>query len=138
MKTKDFNDLVEAQLVRCAGILCKKGPEYGSEDDRLHNFKAAAKLQQTTPRKALMGMMAKHTVSVYDMCESGLTYSDEIWDEKITDSINYLILLKGILQDEKAGKLSFNLDNKGQLTIADELLRKIAWDTLVDQASKQQ
>ena len=44
-------------------------------------------------------MMAKHTTSVYDMVESGKPYSLELWDEKITDHINYLILLRAALID---------------------------------------
>lgn len=38
-------------------------------------------------------MMSKHTVSVYDMCNSGEDYPIELWEEKITDSINYFLLL---------------------------------------------
>jgi len=39
-------------------------------------------LQGISPVQALMGMMAKHTVSVADMCVSGETYPQEMWDEK--------------------------------------------------------
>jgi hypothetical protein len=49
-------------------------------------------------------MMAKHTISIYDMCygdRNGKTYSLELWDEKITDSINYLLLLKALVTEAK-------------------------------------
>lgn len=45
-------------------------------------------------------MMAKHTVSIYDMCNSGLKYPIELWNEKITDHINYLLLLRAIIEEE--------------------------------------
>ena len=45
-------------------------------------------------------MMAKHTVSIYDMCNSGQKYPIELWNEKITDHINYLLLLRAIIEDE--------------------------------------
>ena len=45
-------------------------------------------------------MMAKHTVSVYDMCESGEQYPVELWQEKITDSINYLLLLNAMVRED--------------------------------------
>jgi hypothetical protein len=44
-------------------------------------------------------MMAKHTVSIYDMCNSGKEYSIDMWNEKITDSINYLLLLRALIED---------------------------------------
>ena len=78
-----------------------KSNEYATED-RLHNFKVAAEIQNCTPITALAGMMAKHTVSVYDLIkkqENGFVVSREMWDEKIGDSINYLILLSALVQE---------------------------------------
>lgn len=101
MNSEKFSILAQNQFTHCMYILGIKDSEYSTEDDRLHNFKAAASLMNTTPRKALMGMMAKHTISIYDMCQSEQPYTDECWEEKLTDSINYLVLLKAVLQDEK-------------------------------------
>ena len=104
MNNNNFNQVVEDQLRRCMELLCYKGKEYDSDtDDRFHSFKVAAALQGETPLQALAGMMAKHTVSIYDMMRqdsSDLT----IWDEKITDHINYLLLLKGLLMDTYGGQ----------------------------------
>lgn len=94
-----FNQAVETILGRCTDVLCKKAEEYATAD-RLHNFKQAAHIQKTTPVKALGGMMAKHTVSVYDMIESGKAYPASLWNEKIIDSINYLLLLRTLVDDE--------------------------------------
>ena len=44
--------------------------------------------------QALVGMMTKHTVSVYDMVNGGQAYASDKWDEKIGDLINYLLLLR--------------------------------------------
>ena len=63
-------------------------------------FKAAAALQHTTPERALAGMLAKHIVSLYDMCfADGMSFDAGTWDEKITDSLNYLFLLKAIVKE---------------------------------------
>ncbi len=70
MKTEQFNQIIETILEHCADTLINKAKEYATED-RLHNFKVAAGLQNTTPVQALFGMMSKHTVSVYDMCQGG-------------------------------------------------------------------
>ena len=69
--------------------------------DRLHNFKVAADLVGATDEQALAGMMAKHIVSIFDMCGSGKVYPIELWNEKIGDSINYMLLLKAIVLEEK-------------------------------------
>lgn len=102
MKTEQFNNIIEEQQERCVDILINKAKEYATED-RLHNFKVAAELQMTTPINALAGMLAKHTVSIYDMCRSGQSYSMEMWKEKITDHINYLLLLRALVVEKEGG-----------------------------------
>lgn len=100
MTTKNFEIIMEQQFDTCRKLLVTKNKEYnGEEGDRLHSFQVAAQLQQETPKQALAGMMAKHTVSVYDMCQGG-EHSLEKWNEKITDSINYLLLLKAMVEEE--------------------------------------
>ena len=102
MNTEDFNKIIHEQIERCEATLCKKADEYAT-DDMLHNFKVAAGLQDCLPTTALAGMMAKHTVSVYDMIrglEEGTAYPIELWNEKITDSINYLLLLAAAVRED--------------------------------------
>ena len=85
----------------CHITLQKKTKEYtGDDTDRLGAFKAAAALQHTTPERALAGMLAKHIVSLYDMCfDDDTDYDLSTWNEKITDSLNYLFLLKAIVKE---------------------------------------
>ena len=101
LNTEAFNKIIREQIERCEDTLCKKADEYATED-RLHNFKVAAGLQDCLPTTALGGMMAKHTVSVYDMIrglEEGKSFPLELWDEKIGDSINYLLLLAAAVRE---------------------------------------
>lgn len=100
MKSREFEEVIEKQMEMCFDILIEKAKEYADNGDRLHNFKYAGNLQGINPVKALSGMMAKHTISIYDMCGSEALHTREMWDEKITDSINYLLLLKALLIDE--------------------------------------
>jgi hypothetical protein len=95
---EDFERIVEEQINKCREVLIIKAREYATED-RLHNFKIAGVLEGIGPIKALAGMMAKHTVSIYDMCGSGEIYDIAKWDEKITDHINYLLLLRALVED---------------------------------------
>lgn len=102
MTNERFNSIVEEQLETTRTLLTSKGEEYSLTDDRLSAFKRAASLQGETMKQALCGMLAKHIVSVYDMCMSDRDFSIARWDEKITDSINYLLLLKAAVEEDNA------------------------------------
>ena len=99
MKTQDFNIVVEDQLERIRSVLVKKAAEYNLDEDRLSVFKHAAALSEETPEQALYGFMLKHIISMTDMINSKEAYSKELWDEKLTDICNYIILLQGLLMD---------------------------------------
>ena len=99
MTTPEFNKVVEGQLDRIKNVLIRKAAEYNLDEDRLSVFKHAAALSEETPEQALYGFMLKHIISVTDMINSKDSYSQELWNEKITDICNYLILLQGLLRD---------------------------------------
>ena len=101
MTQDKFSQVVNSQIEYCQELLGVKGNEYDTYDnDRLHAFKSAAVIQHETVKQALAGMMAKHTVSIYDMCSQETVFEKDKWIEKITDSINYLLLLRAIIEEE--------------------------------------
>ena len=104
MNNEDFRNNLDTIHEKIETVLGAKGEEYATDNDRLHNFKVAAGVQGITVKEALSGMMAKHTVSVYDMIADGKDHSQEKWDEKILDHINYLILLRALVVEEKDEK----------------------------------
>lgn len=107
MNVRTFDNIVQAQLDRSAQLLIGKGHEYAEGADidngidRLAHFKKAAALQNESPEQAAFGMLAKHLVSVADMVASGEEYTLERWNEKITDSINYLLIIRAIVEENK-------------------------------------
>lgn len=117
MRNQKFNSAIQSQIDISSDLLFAKNSAYNEDGDRLGNFKTAAALAgHKDPKKALGGMMAKHTVSVYDMINSNFDYPVEVWTEKITDHINYLLLLKAMVVEES----SFFEDVDGDL----EAIRK--------------
>jgi hypothetical protein len=103
MNDKEFETVVNSVFERCGGVLISKASEY-ARGDRLSNFKTAAALAKTTPEMALRGMLAKHIVSLWDLIddtEKGFEVNKSLWDEKITDSVNYLILLSALVSETK-------------------------------------
>ena len=104
MNAKDFDEIVTARMDWCMKTLCAKGDEYARGGDRLWNFKVAARKLNCHPAEALAGMMVKHTVSVDDIIDGlakGIVPPKELVAEKIGDSINYLLLLEGLIEEER-------------------------------------
>ena len=104
MNAKDFDKIVAARMDWCMKTLCAKGDEYAREGDRLWNFKVAARKLNCHPAEALAGMMVKHTVSVDDIIDGlarGIVPPKELVAEKIGDSIDYLLLLEGLIEEAR-------------------------------------
>lgn len=108
MTTKELETIFEEQVQRCREVLLVKGKEYTPDEaDRFSSFKTAAELQHVEPDKALLGMLSKHIVSLYDMSFVGVDHYDmAVWDEKITDSLNYLFILTAIIKEAKLSETS--------------------------------
>lgn len=102
MTATEFENLVQAQFSHCMDTLGVKNKEYTLEDtDRLRYFKRAAVLTRSTPKEALFGMLVKHLISISDMCTADEEFPKERWLEKITDAINYLVLLRAMVAEEQ-------------------------------------
>jgi len=122
MKPEQFKQVVDQQMAKCTEIMVDRAKQYAT-DDRLHNFKVAGSLQGIDPKQALAGMMAKHTVSVYDMClnRNNKQYPIELWDEKITDSINYLLLLKALVVEQDVPETTVYSDDKPYIVLTEKV-----------------
>lgn len=124
MNSEQFSQVFDHQMKMCSEVLFNKATEYATDDDRMHNFNTAAKLTGETPVQALAGFMVKHTISIYDMvAEDPNSFSEGTWDEKITDHINYLILLQALLLEARS-KMSIRADSITAGTITAEQTRK--------------
>ena len=103
MNSEQFEVIFEEQVKRCRDVLFQKAQEYATNEDRLHNFKVAAAFLQGTPEQALLGFAVKHFVSISDLVRDGELHPAAMWDEKIGDAINYLILLRAqIIETDEA------------------------------------
>lgn len=101
MTHERFNQIVEEETERIKNVLIKKQAEYNLNADRLSHFKEAAGAVNWTPEQVLLGYTCKHWKSIVDQINSKEKFSEERWQEKITDLINYMILLLGLLEDDK-------------------------------------
>lgn len=105
MNNAEFDKVVEGCIDKIKSVLQKKSQEYSSDDDKLHNFNKAKDLMRCKTKEfALLGMLNKHTVSVTDLIlkyeKEGILPDENTLEEKIGDSINYLILLKACFLED--------------------------------------
>jgi hypothetical protein len=107
MTDMEFQEVLKSRLEATERVLGIKALEY-AKGDRLHNFLRAGALLRCTPEKALLGFLTKHLVSVVDMVEDldkGVSNPIPVWEEKIGDAINYLVLLEAcIKRSPRAGR----------------------------------
>ena len=103
MNAEKFEDVLRTRLRLTEKTLEQKSDEY-ARGDMLNNIKRAADLLQCTPERALIGFVSKHivalTVFVNDL-EEGKEQSLDRWNEKLGDTINYMILLEALVIERK-------------------------------------
>lgn len=101
MTSKEFKEVVDEQLEYCKNLLFKKNEEYVTTDDVFENFRTGANMLGTDVKNTLLGYLTKHLVSIVSMIKDDKQYDIDKWNEKIGDSINYLLLLKGMVVEEE-------------------------------------
>ena len=103
MTINKFNKLVDFIVEeRIKKVLCKKSEEYSRGNDKLYNFYRAAEVDKISPIEALRGMHLKHRVSISDMLDDLMVdkhHPKELWYEKLTDTLNYNILMWAVLEE---------------------------------------
>ena len=100
---KKYNIKYEIALEYLNNLIYIESKEYDFGEDRLHSFKVAGQLLKSTPEEALLGYLTKHIMSIYDMVPEADKFTYNKFNEKITDTINYLLLLKGLLKEKGLG-----------------------------------
>ena len=102
MSPQEFREVCEKLTEHSLDVMMQKQTEYSKDsDDVLVAFKKAGDLQGLSSRQALAGMMAKHTVSVYDMLMDPDLPDEAHAFEKLGDHINYLYLAWAMLWEER-------------------------------------
>lgn len=108
MKHVELMKHAEDTFHRCLELLKKKGEEYSQDkviDDRFVIFKRAGAIQDISSKEALTGMMSKQLASIVDMTKRPTDPNQKaLWREKVSDSINYLVMLLALVEEESQYK----------------------------------
>lgn len=89
---------MEKQFERCKELLEKKGHDYTDGIDRYFNFTSIAKHLDVSPFQVWSIYFLKHIYAITTFCARGRVESEPL-EDRITDAINYLLLLKGMLKE---------------------------------------
>lgn len=103
MNVKDFNEVIHRRLDLVEDTLSKKGLEYSTETDKMHNFNQGAAFTGKIREEVLLGFALKHWISIMDIIENlkqNKLPTRELLDEKIGDWVNYMCLLEVSIVDK--------------------------------------
>lgn len=104
MLEKDFLDMLEKMEAEEHRIMSTKGMEYTQGDlqtDRLSNFYRLGSELGLDPKMVLWIYLKKHLDSLVCYIKQDKEYSEEKIEGRIHDARNYLVLLNGIIQQQK-------------------------------------
>lgn len=111
-----FFKLADELLDECKEIQILKGREYCIDDgtdsvDKFENFKSIGKRLKLDPKIILMVYLLKHIDSITTFVLYGKE-GTEGTKGRIQDSINYLTMLHGLIEEEKKDGLLVNVLKK--------------------------
>ena len=104
MKEKDFIEMLEKMETEEHRIMGTKGYEYtqgDAETDRLANFYRISEELSIDPKTVLWVYLKKHLDSIACFIKKGKEFSEEKIEGRIHDARNYLVLLNGIIQEQR-------------------------------------
>lgn len=102
MDSQKFNQLIEQQLNYCKELLSSKNDEYAKKTDRLSNFRQPSSLLGMCPAEVAFCYDTKHIASIQKIVHEisqGKFPTKELWREKITDYINYGLLMNACVME---------------------------------------
>lgn len=105
MTTEKFESLVSKRLDFCVETLLNKSLEYATDTDRLANLRRASTSLNEPMAYVCWVYLTKHLTSISMLADGTLQATPNLIDEKITDAINYLLLLEACLVHQPTNKL---------------------------------
>ena len=101
MNNIEFNKHVKTVLKEVKSRFKRKVTEYANDDDRLHNFKHIADFMQQNTAVTALTLLMKNFTSLRDKIVNKEDMSKDFIDEKLIDTLCYLLLLYAIVIEKK-------------------------------------
>lgn len=103
-KTTDFSAFVqdaERLLNRCVELLRSKASDYADGHDAFINFKTAAQVAGISPEQTLLTLLGMKISRLTQLVGKNKTAKHESSEDTMLDIINYVLLLRGMLQEQR-------------------------------------
>src|ERR1035437_622395 len=105
MTFEEFDKFQEELLKEVVGMKDTKGREYAHAEDRFANFKRLSEELQLPDIKIAWVYTAKHIDGIKSYVRDGKTYSSEGIRGRIVDTIVYLTLIAGMIEENQPSLL---------------------------------
>ncbi len=99
MNNNEFKDLIYNSFEEIKSLLTEKGKEYSEDEDRLSNFKQISFLQDNIPEKALLNLVSKHIITLFNKISNLNNIEDKtkiftyIHDTELKKYDEYILIL---------------------------------------------
>lgn len=100
MRRSQFNALMEEVWSDIRQLNLQKGKDYAGDDDALRNFKVNAERNGLTKYQVWGVYAGKHWDAVSSFIRNGQVESEPI-EARINDLLVYLLLLRGLIEEDK-------------------------------------
>ena len=98
-----FLDDARKTFDECLKILSSKNHDYSELMDPFSNFKVSARVASISPAQAALVLVGTKISRLTQLVGNGKNPMNEKTQDTIVDLINYLMLLKGILDEQNEG-----------------------------------
>lgn len=101
MTFSEFDAFAEGVIAQVLTMRDTKGREYAGKSDRFGNFNRLADRMGITRLQVWQVYATKHMDSIETFIREGQTYSTESIQGRIVDEITYLLLLAGMVEEDR-------------------------------------
>lgn len=100
MIKSEFQKVLESVFSSMRNLTQTKGEEYAGSEDQFANFKRSAEQAGITKHQVWLVFFNKHMDSIKYFVKNGKLESTESIQSRIDDAILYLILLRGMIEED--------------------------------------
>lgn len=103
LQKTDFSAFVQdtqALFNRCVELLRNKSNDYAEGGDAFLNFKTAAQIAGISPEQTLLTLLGMKISRLTQLIGKGKSAKNESVEDTMLDVINYVVLLRGMMQEE--------------------------------------
>jgi hypothetical protein len=100
----DFSHFIQETqtlLNRCIELLRSKSHDYAEGGDAFVNFKTAAQVAGISPEQTLLTLLGMKISRLTQLVAKGKKAKNESVEDTMLDIINYVLLLRGMMQEQE-------------------------------------